>query len=90
MLADKSIIPVAASITNPAGLDVKVPPANPMMEGIGSIPDWQYVADGYVKDASSAWFTVIVTSVGIPGQPLDDGVMVYTAVPVFVPVVLRV
>lgn len=35
-------------------------------------------------------FTVMVTVIGVPGQPPDVGVIVYTAVPATVPVVLNV
>ena len=35
-------------------------------------------------------FTVTVTVIGVPGHPPAEGVMVYTAVPAAVPVVLNV
>jgi hypothetical protein len=35
-------------------------------------------------------FTVMVTCMGVPGQPLAVGVMVYTAVPATAPVVVNV
>src|SRR6218665_1046166 len=44
--------------TNPAGDDVNVPPATPVMVGVGSAPDWQYVLAEYENVES--WSAVIV------------------------------
>jgi hypothetical protein len=44
-LADKLIVPVDEFIDKPDGLDEKVPPAKPVIVGVGLAPDWQYVAE---------------------------------------------
>ena len=44
MDADKSISPVDALMLNPAA-ELNVPPAVPVMVGVGSLPDTQYSAD---------------------------------------------
>lgn len=89
-LALTSICPVdVLRNTSPAGLDVNVPPARPVMVAEGSAPVWQYVEDEYVKAALSFGFTVIVTVIGLPVQEPAVGIIVYTAVPAAEPVVLR-
>ena len=40
-LAPKSITPVDAVIDKPAGIDVNVPPAIPVIDGVSLGPDWQ-------------------------------------------------
>jgi hypothetical protein len=42
--AAKSISPVDALMLNPV-IELNVPPVNPVMFGVGSIPDTQYPAD---------------------------------------------
>jgi hypothetical protein len=59
-------------IAKPAGEEEKTP-AELITVGCGLIPVWQYVADEYVKEASSFGFTVIVTLIGALGQPLIEG-----------------
>ena len=59
---DKSISPVDAFIDSPAGALVNVPPAKPVIDGVGSAPLRQKVVVEYVNEASSNTFIVIETS----------------------------
>ena len=71
--------------TNPAGDDVNVPPAIPVMVGVGLVPDWQNVLEGYVNAAFCIGLIVIVEVAVTIGQPPEAAIVF---VMVYVPAVL--
>ena len=71
------MVPVAGSTDKPAGLDEKVPPGKPVMIGVCGVPEVQYVADVYTKDAiSAAVMVTVVVAVTAAHPPLAGTVLV--------------
>ena len=73
--ADTSIVPVLASIVNPLGVDVNVPPVAPVMVAEGSLPSVQKsVVPPQLKPTAGT--AIVMLCVDVCAHALDDVVYV--------------
>lgn len=70
-----------------AAVQLKVVPVTLLLKEMAVVLPEQIVCAVGVAVAAGIGFTVMVTVIGVPGQPFADGVMVYVAVPGDAPVV---
>lgn len=73
-----------------AAVHENVAPATLLVKAMAVAPPEQNACDEGVAVTDGTGFTVIVTTTGVPEQPLAVGIILYVAVPELVPTVARV